>query len=120
MVKHLIVVSGPGQRLMLDVAQGAVRSAAATGDDYTYLEVKPAPLAAPAPVQAGAPDPEPPRPWDITMGFVVGLPAGVDPSTLTNATKVKGPLSFADLAAHLDKVPERGRTVLLLRSGPGE
>lgn len=117
MVKQLIVVSGPGQRLTMDVARGAVRSAPAIGDDYTYLEVNAAPPPATLPpTRAGGLAPEPPRPWDITMGFVAGLPPGVEPLALRGAAHVTGTITLADLARHLDAAPSGGRIILMLGS----
>ena len=122
MPKHLIVVSGAGEHLKIDLTQGTLWAEPAPGQGPTYVRVEPMPPPISAPPQPSPPPPPPlgaiPRPWDITMGLMEGRPEGVSPGELETARKLKGRLSVADLLDHLNRTPEGGRTVLKLSAGP--
>ncbi len=123
MAKRLIIVSPPGERLKVSLADGAVRSDPSDGDDYTHLIVDSGAAEHTRGARdAAQPEPkgdEPPPPPDITMSLVGGLPPGFAPWRLDAAMKVTGPLTVADLAGYLAAAPEGGEDVLLLGLGHG-
>jgi hypothetical protein len=119
MAKQVIVISPPGQRLTMRVAEGVMQSKPAEGDGYTHVEVE----ASADPGETGAPTrprgEEPPPPWFVGMSLVGGLPEGVGPADLRGATRLIGPLSLRALSVRLDNLPEGGRELVILGGDHG-
>src|SRR5271163_1546590 len=114
MAKQLILISPPGRRLIVQVREGSVQSVPSAGDSDTHLIVEPGPRGGPQP--PAQPEPkgeEPPPPLDITMSFVAGLPAALEPWRFGQAMRVAGSLSFADLARQLASAPADSLTILI-------
>ena len=122
MTKRLIVVSPQGQRLTLRLDQQSLEPSAAEGDEVTHVIVEPGKGAAPAPQPSPPWTPSDPPP-DITMNFrlslVGGRLQGLDAAALNEADRVSGPLTFADIAGRLARMPDGGTAVVILDSGHG-
>jgi hypothetical protein len=119
MGKQITIISPPGQRLTLRMAEGVIESKPTEGDGYTHVEVE----ASGDSAEPGHPSrprgEEPPRPWSVGMSFVGGLPDGLEPSDLRGATRIEGPLTARRLSEHLERLPEGGRELVILDGDRG-
>jgi hypothetical protein len=121
MTKQLIVVSAPGQRLVVEVGNASITTMVAAADDYTHLVVEAAPHpqggmkdATPPPPAEGKEKGEyPAPPLDIKMSLVAGLPDGVEAWDLGPAKKFHGKITFADLVKEVGDSGGELRIVML-------
>lgn len=111
--KQLVVISPPGERLI--VTGGRVASVPAPDDDYTYLIVEDRPTV--GRLDTGGPalrvddDDDDDAP---VFSMAAGRPRGIDLAMIAGIGKTSGPLTRKRIKADLSDIAEGGRKVIVL------